>query len=163
MTGKVRDVCLNMSDFILFIELSKEMEDGKLVDKRKIHFRGDSTLECGSRLEDVPNYIDYDIKGFIDTVEGAVLKAYGGDKEKLAKAKEEQMKELDKKVEKYIEKSKSEDTLEQKEEKLNKIKENMTSLDMVKLQEIIKKYNVTSLGDASQIPSECLNEILELI
>lgn len=163
LTGKVRDVCLNMSDFILFIELSKEMEEGKLVDKRKIHFRGDSTLECGSRLEDVPNYIDYDIRGFIDTVENAVLKAYGGDKDKLSKAKKQQEKELDKKVEEYISKTKSEDTEEQKEEKLAKIKENMAKIDLEKLQGIIKKHGVSNLGDASAIPSKCLDEILALI
>lgn len=163
LTGKVRDICLNMSDFILFIELTKEMENEKLIDKRKIHFRGDSTLECGSRLEDVPNYIDYDISGFIETIENAVLKAYGGDKNKMGEAKKEQQKELENKVEKFIEKSKGEDTDEQKEEKLNKIKENMAKIDIEKLQEIIAKHKVTNLGDASAIPTQCLNEILELL
>ena len=163
LTGKVRDICLNMSDFILFIELTKEMENEKLIDKRKIHFRGDSTLECGSRLEDVPNYIDYDISGFIETIENAVLKAYGGDKNKMGEAKKEQQKELENKVEKFIEKSKGEDTDEQKEEKLNKIKENMAKIDIEKLQEIIAKHKVTNLGDASVIPTQCLNEILELL
>lgn len=163
LTGKVRDICLNMSDFILFIELTKEMENEKLIDKRKIHFRGDSTLECGSRLEDVPNYIDYDISGFIETIENAVLKAYGGDKNKMGEAKKEQQKELENKVEKFIEKSKGEDTDEQKEEKLNKIKENMAKIEIQKLQEIIAKHKVTNLGDASAIPTQCLNEILELI
>ena len=150
LTGKVRDICLNMSDFILFIELTKD-------------FRGDSTLECGSRLEDVPDYIDYDIKGFIETVENAVLKAYGGDKEKMEEAKKEQQKEFEAKVEKFIEKAKGEDNLEQKEEKLDKIKQSMANLDMVQLQGVLKKHNVTSLADASEVPTECLNEILELL
>lgn len=163
LTGKVRDICLNMSDFILFIELTKEMQDGKLVDKRKIHFRGDSTLECGSRLEDVPDYIDYDIKGFINTVEDAVLKAYGGDKEKMEKAKKEQQKEFEAKVEKFVEKAKGEDSEEQKQGKLDRIKSEMASLDMTKLSEIIKKHGVTSLADASTIPTECLDEILALL
>ncbi len=162
LTGKVRDVCLNMSDFILFIELTKEMQDGKLVDKRKIHFRGDSTLECGSRLEDVPDYIDYDIKGFIDTVEGAVLKAYGGNKDALNRAKIEQQKEIEKRAEELLNKS-SEDTPEVKQEKLDRIKSNLSKLDMGKLQEIMKEYNISNFNDSSVVPTEALNKILELV
>lgn len=151
-----------MSDFILFIELTKEMQDGKLVDKRKIHFRGDSTLECGSRLEDVPDYIDYDVKGFIDTVEGAVLKAYGGNKEELNKAKIEQEKELEKKAKEMLSKS-NEDTFEEKQSKLEKIKSNLNKLDMKKLQEIMKEYDISNFNDASAVPTEALNKILELV
>ena len=163
LTGKVRDVCLNMSDFILFIELTKEMQDGKLVDKRKIHFRGDSTLECGSRLEDVPDYIDYDIKGFIDTVEGAVLKAYGGNKDALNKAKEEQAKEVVERADNFAQKANSEDSEEVKQEKLDKIKANLTKIDMAKLQEIMKKHSVTNFNNSAEVPTACLNEILALI
>ena len=151
-----------MSDFILFIELTKEMQDGKLVDKRKIHFRGDSTLECGSRLEDVPDYIDYDVKGFIDTVEGAVLKAYGGNKDELNKAKIEQQKEIEKRAEELLHKS-SEDAPEVKQEKLDRIKSNLSKLDMGKLQEIMKEYNISNFNDASVVPTEALNKILELV
>ena len=163
LTGKVRDVCLNMSDFILFIELTKEMEDGKLVDKRKIHFRGDSTLECGSRLEDVPDYIDYDIKGFIDAVEGAVLKAYGGNKVALNKAKEEQEKEAVEKADTFSQKINDEYTLEEKQEKLDKIKANISKLDMAKLQKIMADHSITSFNDAEAVPSKALDEILALI
>lgn len=152
-----------MSDFILFIELTKEMEDDKLVDKRKIHFRGDSTLECGSRLEDVPDYIDYDIKGFIDAVEGAVLKAYGGNKVALNKAKEEQEKEAVEKADTFAQKINGEYTLEEKQEKLDKIKANISKLDMAKLQKIMADHSITSFNDAEAVPSKALDEILELI
>ena len=163
LTGKVRDVCLNMSDFILFIELTKEMEDDKLVDKRKIHFRGDSTLECGSRLEDVPDYIDYDIKGFIDAVEGAVLKAYGGNKVALNKAKEEQEKEAVEKADTFAQKINDEYTLEEKQEKLAEIQRNVAKIDMVKLKEVMEKYNVTSFADPEVVNSKAIDEILALI
>ena len=39
----------------------------------------------------------------------------------------------------------------------------MAKLDMSKVQIIIAKHKVTNLGDATAIPTECLNEILALI
>lgn len=166
LTGKVRDICLNMSDFIIFIELTKEMQDGKLIDKRRIHFRGDSTLECGSRLEHIPDHIDYDIKGFIDAVEGAVLAEYGGDKKKMETAKIEQQVEADKKAQEYIENINKEPQADEsvvKEEKLTKIKTNLSKLPMPKLQEIMKKYGIANFNDPSAIDMKALDEILALI
>lgn len=164
LTGKVRDVCLNMSDFILFIELTKEMEDGKLTDKRRIHFRGDSTLECGSRLENVPDYIDYDIKGFIDTVEGAVLQAYGGDKKAVEKAKKEQLQEVERKAVEFSNKNKQEETpTVSKEEKLEQIKSNMSKIDMTKLKEIMTKHKFANFNDLSAVSHEALDEIIALL
>ncbi|HDK7194909.1 TPA: AAA family ATPase [Clostridium botulinum] len=50
-----------------------------------------------------------------------------------------------------------------KEEKIEKIKENLASLDMASLQKIMVKYKINNFEDAETIPMECLDEILELI
>jgi hypothetical protein len=88
--GRVRDLVLNMVDFICFIELGKELVKGQTVDKRYIYFRGDSGLEAGSRFKNVPNRIEYGYREFIDTVEEAILSEYGGDAKAVEKAKKEQ-------------------------------------------------------------------------
>jgi hypothetical protein len=90
LSGRVRDLILNQVDFIVFIELTKELEKGQTVDKRYIYFRGDSGLEAGSRFKHVPNRIEYDFRGFLDTVEEAILAEYGGDTKAVEKAKKEQ-------------------------------------------------------------------------
>lgn len=50
-----------------------------------------------------------------------------------------------------------------KEEKLNKIKANLTKLDMAKLTGIMAKYSLKDFNDVSIISIEALDEILELI
>lgn len=101
--GRVRDLILNMVDFIVFVELGKELVKGQAVDKRYIYFRGDSGLEAGSRFKHVPNRIEYGFKEFIDTVEEAILAEYGGDTKAVEKAKKEQSKEKEAKANEYVE------------------------------------------------------------
>lgn len=102
LSGRVRDLILNMVDFIVFIELTKELEKGQTVDKRYIYFRGDSGLEAGSRFRHVPNRIEYDFKGFLDAVEDAILAEYGGDVKAVEKAKEEQSEAREAKAQEYV-------------------------------------------------------------
>lgn len=105
--GRVRDLVLNMVDFVVFVELGKELSKGKAVDKRYIYFRGDSGLEAGSRFTHVPNRIEYDPKLFIQTVEEAILAEYGGDAKAMETAKKEQAKKKDEKVKEYMEEEKN--------------------------------------------------------
>jgi hypothetical protein len=101
--GRVRDLVLNMVDFICFIELSKELEKGKTVDKRYIYFRGDSGLEAGSRFKHVPNRIEYGFAEFIDTVESAILAEYDGDTKAVEVAKKEQAQVKEAKSKEFVE------------------------------------------------------------
>ena len=166
LTGKVRDICLNMSDFICYIDLTQEQIDGKIVDKRKIHFRGDSTLEAGSRLEHIPDSIEYDIKGFIDAIEGAVLKEYGGDTKAVEKAKVEQQKAIDEKAEKLIKEidEPQEPELEiSKVEVVEKLKASMGKIDMKKLQSLMEKHKVSSFANPEALTVEFCMAVLKLI
>jgi len=113
LSGRVRDLVLNMVDFIVFIELGKELEKGKAVDKRYIYFRGDSGLEAGSRFKHVPNRIEYGFKEFIDTVEDAILAEYGGNKDAVEEAKQEQAKAKQDKVDSYVDSVKNAKTPEE--------------------------------------------------
>ena len=107
LSGGVRDLILNKADFIVFIELGKELEKGVAVDKRWIYFRGDSGLEAGTRFTKIPNRIEYSYSGFIDTVENAILEEYGGDAKAVEKAKKEQEKVRESKAKEFVENAKN--------------------------------------------------------
>lgn len=167
LPDRIRNTILNMSDFINFIDIAKEKDEilGKLVDKRYIYFRADgSDLEAGSRFENVPNRIEYDVKEFIKTFEEAVKSSLDNGQD-VGKLKKEQELESKKAVEEYIKNNgvAGEDTLEVKQEKLNQIKANLQKLDMAKLQKIMADHSITSFNDAEAVPSKALDEILALI
>ena len=164
VSGKVREVVVNMADFIIFIEMTKENVEDVLVDKRYIHFRGDSSLEAGSRFEKIPNKIEYDVKGFIDTIEDSILVEYGGDVKAVEKAKKEQEKEFIKKVDKFI----AEETAEKVsgDELLEIIKTKFPNAatdvkEQVKV--IMDNNNITSLKSADGISIEALEKIVEVL
>src|SRR5690606_4911557 len=113
LSGRVRDLILNQVDFIVFVELGKELEKGVAVDKRYIYFRGDSGLEAGSRFKHVPNRIEYSYADFINTVEEAILQEYGGDTKAVEKAKKEQNKAKEDKAKEFVDKVKNEKTPEE--------------------------------------------------
>lgn len=143
----------------------KNKQVGKIAsEKRVVSFRDEEyAIDVKSHLKYIVSKCDLDSDVIIRELKTAIKKE--AERFNGTMTEEEVELKIENERKELIDKAdiNKEDTLEQKEEKLNKIKENMTSLDMVKLQEIIKKHNVTSLGDASQIPSQCLNEILELI
>ena len=166
LTGKVRDVCVNMSDFIVYIDTTQRKVDDKIIDERIIRFRGDSTIEAGGRLEQVVESIPYSIKGFIKAVEDAILAEYGGDTKAVEKAKEEQTKDLEERVDRFIDNL---DKPEEEEPKLNKveavntIKANISKLNFADVQNVMKKHGFANFNNPDEIPEEGLLEILKMI
>lgn len=105
---RARNTILNASDFILYVDIAKEKEGDQLVDKRYIWFRADgSDLEAGSRFENVPDKIEYDIDLFIETFEDAVLGSFKNDDKAVNKAKKEQAKQKEEEAKKFVEAEKS--------------------------------------------------------
>lgn len=90
VSGRVGDLIKNTSDFIVFIEIAKELENGNAVDKRYIHFRGTGDMEAGGRFENIKDKIEYDTTDFINTIKDAILAEYDGDEDALAEASERQ-------------------------------------------------------------------------
>lgn len=166
LTGKVREVCVNMSDFIVYIDTTQRKVGDKIIDERILRFRGDSTIEAGGRLEQVVESIPYSIKGFIKAVEDAILAEYGGDVKAVEKAKEEQTKDLEERVDRFIsnldEPEEPEPTLN-KTEAVNTIKANISKLNFADVQNIMKKYGFANFNNPDEIPEEGLLEILKMI
>ena len=166
LTGKVRDVCVNMSDFIVYIDTTQRKVDDKIIDERIIRFRGDSTIEAGGRLEQVVESIPYSIKGFIKAVEDAILAEYGGDIKAVEKAKEEQTKDLEERADRFIgnlDKPEEPELELSKADVVDKLKANMGKIDMSKLQAIMSKHGVSSFANPEALPAEFCIEVLELI
>ena len=166
LTGKVRDVCVNMSDFIVYIDTTQRKVDDKIIDERIIRFRGDSTIEAGGRLEQVVESIPYSIKGFIKAVEDAILAEYGGDTKAVEKAKEEQTKDLEERVDRFIgnlDKPEEQEPTLNKVEAVNTIKANISKLNFADVQNVMKKHGFANFNNPDEIPEEGLSEILKMI
>lgn len=153
--GRVRDLVLNMADFIVFIELSKELVDGVAEDKRYIYFRGDSGLEAGTRFKHVPNRIEYSYKGFVDTVEDAILEEYGGDKDAVKDAKKKQNEEKESKARKYVEKIKGAKSAKELHDEINDI--------VLKLEDTDKRAIAREFAELLGSPNFKANENVELL
>lgn len=160
LSGRVRDLILNSVDFIVFIELTKELEKGSMVDKRYIYFRGDSGLEAGSRFKHVPNRIEYSYEGFIETVENAILQEYGGDEKAVEQAKKEQAKAKEEKTKEFVESQVSSQSPDVLVEKIAGVVKGLEKADKVavakKFTEILGTADFKSCEDA-----ELLNEALD--
>lgn len=154
--GRVRDIILNMADFIVFIELSKELVKGVAEDRRYIYFRGDSGLEAGSRFKHVPNRIEYSYSDFIDTVEDAILQEYGGDEKAVEKAKKEQSKKKESKAKEYVDKVKNTKEPSELHEEIQSIVKDLDN----SVKKVIAKEFKDLLGDADFRNTEDI-ELLE--
>lgn len=90
--GRGGDYFRNSADLIVFIELTKEIDKGKKVDKRYIYFRGDADMEAGSRFKHAPVRVEYSAENYVNAIEGAIEKEYGS-KKAVTQAKKKQAKE----------------------------------------------------------------------
>ena len=121
--------------------------------------------ECYKYAEELIN-LPYSIKGFIKAVEDAILAEYGGDTKAVEKAKEEQTKDLEERVDRFIDNL---DKPEEEEPKLNKveavntIKANISKLNFADVQNTMKKYGFANFNNPDEIPEEGLLEILKMI
>lgn len=122
---KAREVFVNIADFIIFIEITKEQQGDKVIDNRQIILRSDGDIEAGSRFQKVPDKIEYDAAKFLEVFEDAVLASYDDDEEAVAIAKEEQALEREQKAKEFVNKEKQKISIE---EMIEKITENIKSL-----------------------------------
>lgn len=157
-------------DCVLTGTIDREVSDGKVsAEVRKLYFRGNGYIDAGCRFanDTVPEYIVFDkqnmAKDFIDVLEEGLKNSRTNkisDTEFKKKQKEEVKELANKKSEK---KKEVVDEAPIKEEKLNKIKANLSKLDMAKLQGIMASYSITDFNNVDVISMEALDKILELI
>jgi hypothetical protein len=98
--GKTSDIIEREADMIIYGDLQVEKgEDGKAVTNRKLKFRSDGNILCGTRFRNFPSEIDNDVVTFMDTFKNAILGLYDGDEKAVEEAKAEQKQEAEAKAE----------------------------------------------------------------
>ncbi|MHB9924652.1 hypothetical protein [Clostridium botulinum] len=135
----------------------KQKQIGKIAsEKRVISFRDEEyALDVKSHLKYICDKCALDSDVIIKELKAAMEKQaniFGDkplDKDVTIKEKKQEKKAINK--------------IKIKEEKIEKIKENLASLDMTSLQKIMIRYEINNFEDAKTIPMECLDEVLELI
>jgi hypothetical protein len=137
---RARNSFINMSDFIIFVDIEKSKDGNKLVDNRYIYFRSDGDIEAGSRFENVPDRIEYDAKNFLEIFRVAVESNFEN-KQDMIMAEKEQAEEKEKHVQDFISSAKELDV----EEMIAEIGSNIKSLGKefkAKVKELFKeKFN----------------------
>jgi demethoxyubiquinone hydroxylase (CLK1/Coq7/Cat5 family) len=158
-----------MVDFIVYIDIAKEKVGKELQDVRYIHFRGNSSLEAGSRFANIPDKIKYSATGFIEAIEEAILSEYNGDEKAVEQAKQEQFQELEDKSSEYIEKQKNSiDKLDSAEELIEHIKNSIGQFvdnedKMIEIKTVIKKYNNKKIDYTKMTDTDNLKAIAEFV
>ncbi|GIN25490.1 hypothetical protein FDF40_03905 [Clostridium sporogenes] len=105
--SKTSDIIEREADMIIYGDLQVEKsEEGKAFETRKLRFRSDGNILCGTRFRTFPSVIDNDAKIFVKTFKEAILGLYNGDEKAVAEAQKEQKEEAEVKAEKSIEKEK---------------------------------------------------------
>jgi hypothetical protein len=116
---RAREVIINMSDFVVFIDNAKIAdEDGKLSDQRYIYFRADGgDIEAGSRFKNITPRINYSASGFLEVFARAVLDEVGTDTD-ITALQQQQADEREAQANQYID-SEKQDSPESLIETLN--------------------------------------------
>lgn len=156
LSGRVRDIILNMVDFICFIDVVKVGDEMK----RFIHFRGDSSLEAGTRFNKIAEKIEYSPTGFIKTIEKAIMDEYNGDTKAVEKAMEEQNKEFEAKANDYIEKQKAIPTVEEAQAMIGELVQKFNDEDS--REKIIAEFK-SVLGTANYKKVDDLQALMQVI
>lgn len=156
--GKTSDILEREADMIIYGDLQVEKGvDGNATETRKLRFRSDGNILCGTRFRNFPAVIDNDVKVFVETFKEAILGLYNGNEKALKVAQKEQKVIAEAKSEKAIEKEKinHEDLIEE----IGAIVENLS--DTTK-KEIAKGFKEI-LGNANFRKSEDVDALLKAL
>jgi hypothetical protein len=136
--GKTIDIIEREADMIIYGDLIKSVEDGIVSETRKLRFRSDGNIICGSRFRAMPDAIDLDVKLFLKTFKEAVLASFNGDEQAVKIAEKEQEAEREAKAELYVEQENAPDLTP--EEYLTKIGDLIAKMDETQITELKKRF-----------------------
>lgn len=102
--GKTSDIIEREADMIIYGDLQVEKgEDGTATTKRRLKFRSDGNILCGTRFRNFPDEIESSAVVFVETFKNAILGLYDNDEKAVSKAKVEQEKSMQEKSDKVAE------------------------------------------------------------
>lgn len=159
--GKTSDIIEREADVIIYGDLLVEKGgDGEIETNRKLKFRSDGNILCGTRFRNFPAEIENDVHVFIDTFKNAILGLYDGDEKAVEKAKAEQEKKAEEKAEKVVEAEKNSPDNIKKE--IGELIKGMEKADKIKVAKSFKEI----LGDADYKKSDdaqALSKALDVV
>lgn len=155
--GRGGDYFRNSADMIVFLELTKEVEKGKKVDKRYIYFRGDADMEAGSRFKHAPVRVEYGVENYVNAIEGAIEKEYGSE-EAVEEAKEKQAKEAEEKAEEEANAPDAEELVKEVDKKVKDLTESKKKKLATELTEKFSTANYRKMEDEKE-----LEKVLKMI
>lgn len=166
LASSAREIFVNMADFIVFLTIEKEKEGEDVVTKRYMYFRTDGYVEAGSRFQNVPTRIEYDIKGFMDVFKHAIESEFasGVDMEQI---KKEQTERREKAAQEYIDEQKSAGNaselialIDVKTKSLTKDQKNELS---DKFKKVLGGSNNYKVVDDLELLQKCVDIVSELV
>lgn len=141
--GKTSDIIEREADMIIYGDLQvEEGAGGEAMTKRKLKFRSDGNILCGTRFRNFPDEIDNDAEVFVQTFKDAILSLYKGDAKAVVKAQKEQEKEFAEKEQKISESKVSHESL------IERIDVVIADMDKDTKKEVAKFFKDT-LGNAN--------------
>lgn len=156
--GKTSDIIEREADMIIYGDLITEKgEGGKTVETRKLKFRSDGNILCGTRFRNFPKEIDNDVNLFIDTFKDAILGLYDGDEDAVNKAKQEQEAKAEKQAEGLVEKEKN--SPDKIKGEITGLIEGMEKADKIKVAKLFKEI----LGNADYKKSDDVEALMQAL
>jgi len=151
---KTSDIIEREADMIIYGDLQTvKGENGAPEETRKLRFRSDGNILCGTRFRNFPKEIDNDVTLFIDTFKNAILGLYNGDEKAVKEAVKEQTEATEAKAEKAIEKEKeSPETFHKDIDRLVKDLDNSVKVGIAKqFKEILGDANFRKCDDIAKL------------
>ena len=143
--GKTSNIIEREADMIIYGDLLVEKgEDDKARETRKLRFRSDGNILCGTRFRNFPSAIENDARVFLDTFKEAILGLYNGDEKAVEEAQTEQKAEMEAKAEK----EKAKESTKKPEELIEEINEIVSGLKKTEKVKMVD-YFTEVLGDAN--------------
>lgn len=168
LSNDYESIFADIFDVILTGTIEKAVDGKKVVgEERRLYFRSTGYIDAGCRFAPnaVPEYIVYEgnfARTLLDTLEEGLRKSKTNtvSKEEFKKEQAKEVKELENK---QLELPQEPELKISKAEVVDKLKVNMSKIDMSKLQAIMSKHGVSSFANPETLPVEFCFEVLELI
>lgn len=152
-------------------KMGKDKIVGKVTsESRIITFRDDNfNIDSKSRFSEITPQIDLNVDQFIEAIEGAIKKAHEKQKDAkpLDQVKEEQEREKEKQIEQLVEeKNKTKVNVKENEALIQEIKDKFpkaTTDVKEKIKKVMEEFNMESLKDVEETPTEALRKIVGLL
>ena len=145
--------------------IEKTVDSKKVTgEERRLYMRGNGYVDAGCRFapDSVPEYIVYEgnfARTFIDVLEEGLRKSKTNTVSK-AEFKKEQAKEVKELENKQLELPQEPEIEISKADVVDKLKVNMSKIDMSKLQAMMSKHGVSSFANPEALPTEFCIEVL---